>query len=223
MRLYRFLKISLVVAALTPAVADAADIPGAPLYPAAPLIPVFYDWTGLYLGGHIGAGWDGDGGFLGGAQAGFNYQIGRGLIGIEGQWSATSIKDTASASFGFPGFAVGLASAEARISWISTLAARAGWTFDRWLVYGKVGAAWAHVNVDASVGINSFNFFPGGTFATVSASRTISGWMLGVGAEYALWGNWTGKVEYDMLDFGNDLTDSTVHVIKAGVNYRFRL
>jgi outer membrane immunogenic protein len=216
MRIYKFLKIGLVVATLTPAVADAADIPRAPVYPASPLIPVFYDWTGLYLGGHIGAGWDGDGGFLGGGQAGFNYQFGRGLIGIEGQWSATSIKDTASANFVFPGFAVGFASAEARISWISTLAARAGWTFDRWLVYGKVGAAWAHVNVDALVGINPF-------VATVSTSRTISGWMLGLGAEYVLWDNWTGKVEYNMLDFGNDLTDSTVHVIKVGVNYRFRL
>jgi opacity protein-like surface antigen len=39
-----------------------------------------------------------------------------------------------------------------------------------------------------------------------------------------LWDNWTAKVEYNMLDFGNDfVTDNAVHVVKAGVNYRFRL
>ena len=48
--------------------------------------------------------------------------------------------------------------------------------------------------------------------------------MLGLGAEYALWGNWTAKVEYDVMNFGSDfITDSNVHVVKAGVNYRFRL
>jgi outer membrane immunogenic protein len=215
------LKISFVVAALTPAVADAADITPGPLYRAAPVIPVFYDWTGLYLGGHIGAGWDGDGGFLGGGQVGFNYQIGGAVIGIEGQLSATSVKDSVSASILAPGFAFGLASAEARLDWISTLAARAGWTFDRWLVYGKVGAAWAHVSFDA---VTSFNSFAGGALIAASGSRTISGWMLGLGAEYALWGNWTAKVEYDVMNFGSDfITDSNVHVVKAGVNYRFRL
>ncbi len=48
--------------------------------------------------------------------------------------------------------------------------------------------------------------------------------MLGFGTEYALQNNWTAKIEYNMMDFGNDLgTDATVHVFKAGVNYRFGL
>jgi outer membrane immunogenic protein len=115
-------------------------------------------------------------------------------------------------------------SAEARINWISTLAARAGWTFDRWLVYGKVGGAWAHVKVDAVASINPFPggvIFPGSVIAAASSEKTISGWMLGVGAEYALWTNWTAKVEYNMMDFGDDfVTDRNLHVIKAGLNYR---
>ena len=197
MGMCRFRKISVVVAALVwaPATAVAADI-RVPSYQAGPLIP-FYDWTGFYVGGHVGIGWTGgDGGrsgVLGGGQAGFNYQIGQWVLGVEGQMSATSIKDTASADFVFPGFAVGLVRAEARIDWISSLAARVGWSFDRWLVYGKVGGAWAHVSADAVAGINSL---AGGAIVGVSTNRTLSGWMLGLGTEYALWGNWTAKVEY---------------------------
>ena len=57
--------------------------------------------------------------------------------------------------------------------------------------------------------------------AGASSERTVSGWMLGVGAEYALWTNWTAKVEYNMMDFGDDfVADRNLHVIKAGLNYR---
>src|SRR3979490_2279733 len=58
-----------------------------------PVIPSCYDWTGVYVGGHIGGGWGskswtdlgGDdtsdnvsyktSGFIGGGQGGFNYQF----------------------------------------------------------------------------------------------------------------------------------------------------
>jgi outer membrane immunogenic protein len=217
MRVYEFLKFSLVAAAcvLAPAVAGAADTAPAPVYRGAP--PILYDWTGFYVGAHIGGGWTGgdnsDGGFLGGGQAGFNYQVGQWVIGVEGQISATSIKDSVSATVFVPGAGVGTVSAEASLDWISTFAARAGWTFDRWFVYGKLGGAWAHVSADAFATL-------GGMSASASADKTVSGWMLGVGTEYALWNNWSAKVEYNMMDFGNDF-DSKVHVVKAGVNYRF--
>jgi opacity protein-like surface antigen len=74
--------------------------------------------------------------------------------------------------------------------------------------------------------------------------------MVGTGFEYALFGNWSAKIEYDYLDLGNkDVTlsgtvttvttgignpltshfdttrnvkvDQTLHVVKIGVNYRF--
>ena len=42
------------------------------------------------------------------------------------------------------------------------------------------------------------------------------------GTEYALYGNWTAKAEYNMMDFGSKFgTDTTVNVFKAGLNYRF--
>ena len=47
--------------------------------------------------------------------------------------------------------------------------------------------------------------------------------MLGIGAEYALWDNWTAKIEYNMMDFGNGglFADNKFNILKAGINYRF--
>ena len=107
------------------------------------------------------------------------------------------------------------------LDWVSTLAARFGYSFVRWLVYGKAGAAWAH----ASANINSSIVIPGvgGVGGGGTIDQTVSGWVLGIGTEYALGGNWTAKVEYNMMDFGdnNPFTDNTFHVFKGGINYRF--
>jgi outer membrane immunogenic protein len=142
-------------------------------------------------------------------------------LGVEGEISATSLKDSVSGTFvldpGGPGRlpVIGRASAEASLDWISTLSGRFGWVVDpQWLVYGKVGAAWAHVSADAFAGIS------GGPSVSASFDDTFSGWLLGFGTEYALRDNWTAKFEYNMLDFGNDF-GSNIHVFKAGLNYRF--
>ena len=66
----------------------------------------------------------------------------------------------------------------------------------------------------------------------------LSGWMVGIGLEYALTNNWTAKVEYDFIGLpgrtvvlpgviaptlpGDTLTsDHNAQVIKWGVNYLF--
>ena len=68
-----------------------------------------------------------------------------------------------------------------------------------------------------------------------SASETRVGWTVGAGIEWAVWENWSVKLEYDYLDFGsstvtfNDpvLGAATISVsqriseVKLGVNYRF--
>ena len=83
--------------AVVPTSAMAADI-ARPVYKAPPAgaLPVTYDWTGFYIGGHVGYGWakkdwtdsfglfdvsSNPNGFLGGGQAGFNYQIGQFVLG----------------------------------------------------------------------------------------------------------------------------------------------
>ena len=228
MGIKRFFTLSGVAAVMvwTPIAANAADPIPAPVYRAPPVIPVGYYWTGFYVGAHIGAGWSGDGGFLGGGQVGFNYQINpQWVVGVEADIAGTTIKDGVNASFVFssaPGFPPAIATTDAsvRLDWLSTFAARFGYAFDRWLVYGKVGGAWAH----ASANISSSVIVPGvgGVGGGGTIDRSVSGWMLGFGTEYALWDGWTAKIEYNMIDFGHDfIADDKLHVIKAGVNYRF--
>ena len=211
--MYQLLKISLVAAALTasPVMAQAADH-RPPAYRAAPAVP-YYNWTGFYLGAHAGFGsTDGESGVLGGGQVGFNYQAGQWVLGVEGTFSATSISE--SATVVVPG--VGVATGDASLDWLTTVAFRAGWAFDRWLVYGKFGAAWANVSGNATATII------GGPTVSVSVDDTVSGWVFGLGTEYAFLNNWSAKFEYNLLDFNNDVgTDGTVHVFKAGLNYRF--
>jgi len=206
----RFLTVGCVAAVLTatPVTAQAADA-DRPYY-RTPMAAI-YNWTGFYIGGHVGfISTDGDSGFIGGGQAGFNYQVGQWVFGVEGQMSATSIKNSAGGVITMNGVPIGAVGAEGSLDWISTLAGRAGFAFDRWLVYGKLGAAWAH-------GSGSAFGTMGPLGASVSFSDTVSGWMLGVGTEYALRDNWSAKVEYNMLDFDH----GTIHAVKAGVNYRF--
>ena len=89
-------KLGLAAVMLTSACAasEAADVSGGPAYlpPPSP-IPFVYNWTGFYAGAHIGAGWSdggGSGGFVGGGQVGFNYQINQWVLGVEGDFAGTT-------------------------------------------------------------------------------------------------------------------------------------
>ena len=59
-----------------------------------------------------------------------------------------------------------------------------------------------------------------------AAGDTRTGWTVGTGLEWALGQNWSAKIEYNYLDFGDDTiagisTDSQNHLVKLGLNYRF--
>jgi len=220
MRGYRLIELGLAAVMLTSASAasEGADVLGGPAYPPpSPPIPFVYNWTGFYVGAHAGAGFsDGDSGFLGGGQIGYNWQINQWVLGIEGDFAGTTISDSANATVVGPG-GIATMHANASLDWVSTLAPRFGYTFDRWLVYGKVGGAWAHASADFNANVVGAGGVSG------SVDKTVSGWVLGFGAEYALRDNWTAKFEYNMMDFGSDslLADDKFHVFKAGINYRF--
>src|SRR5215468_3592739 len=88
----------------------AADIP-ARAYTKAPAYSppaVIYNWTGFYIGGHVGGAFGGDNSlagsdarFLGGVQGGFDYQFATyGVLGIEAQYSWMNSNNTGVA---FPG------------------------------------------------------------------------------------------------------------------------
>ncbi len=217
MQTHKLIKLCSLTAALSSAIlASATTVSGAAdapprVYRQPP--PPYFLWSGFYGGAHIGAGWsDGGGsGFIGGGQVGYNYQVNNWVFGLEGDVSGTSIGSSANATV-VGGGAVLSGGATANLDWIATLAPRVGYAFDRWLVYGKVGAAWAHASGSGSVAINGI---PAASF---SVDSTTSGAVFGVGTEYALGNNWSAKVEYNIFDFGGD---SNFQTFKAGVNYRF--
>ena len=235
----RFLSGGLVLAAgiaLSVGAAKAADLPP-PVMPAA-VAPVayapaaIYNWTGFYVGAHAGGDFGNSGwsdpftgatnnfsstGFLGGAQVGANYQINWVVLGVEGDFSWTNLKGSGTDSIGD--------SINTGVNWTSTVTGRIGAAFDRFLVYGKGGVAFAQDN-------SSFT----DTFAN-SASTTFmrTGWTAGAGLEYGITRNWSAKIEYDYLGFGSQTLNFTtpttplytsnanlnVQEIKAGINFRF--
>jgi outer membrane immunogenic protein len=255
----------------------AADMPlKAPPRVAAPV-----NWSGIYIGGHVGYGWAdkdfslpdiagekfGDcygkdqfcydftklggpvlsqnlKGFLGGVQGGFNVQSGAFVLGIEGQFSWTGMKEDSQAKLGEFRFfdcwthitkEIDL-KARAEVNWVATIAGRIGYAFDRALIYAKGGVAFA--DQDYSWVVNKGDR----ELATAKFSETRTGWMVGGGLEWALWQNWSAKIEYNFMDFGSDTLnavanvchhgecsktnvrvdiDEQMHVVKVGVNYRF--
>lgn len=135
--------------------AQAADLPSR-YSPAASYnaLPVF-TWTGFYAGLNAGYGWNvGDsrfydptfgsipgrrhGGFVGGAQAGYNYQFGMFVAGVETdlQYAAVGNKGASYGTTYYPGDSDGF---------FGTIRARAGVAFDRALVYGTAGFAYGDV------------------------------------------------------------------------------
>jgi len=194
--------------------AMAADLPSrAAPAPIIAAVPVF-TWTGFYVGVNAGYGWnandsitvggvtfdlDDEGGFVGGAQAGYNYQIGSFVVGLEGdiQYADFGGDDR----FDFDGD--GILDDDFNTSdWFGTVRARAGVAFDRALIYATGGFAFAD---------------------------NATGWTVGGGLEYAFTNNLSAKIEglYVNLDQddnfpGLDLdNDAEFGVVRAGLNFRF--
>ena len=187
-------------------------------------------------------------GILGGGQVGCNLQFAANwVVGIEADASGANPQGGGSGqrTETLPGIITTASltgSASARTDFIATATGRLGYTFGRLgqgMVYAKGGTAWAddkyQFNGQVSCSpvpcalatiVTPFNF---------SASETRVGWTVGAGVEWAMWENWSVKLEYDYLDFGNRaitfndpvLGAATVNIsqriseVKLGVNYRF--
>jgi outer membrane immunogenic protein len=241
----KFLLGGIALAALMAAApAGAADM-RAPAYKAPPPPAPMFTWTGFYIGGHVGAGW-GDkhwysgstapgldqgfhhvGGGLGGGQIGFNYQVSNWVLGIEADYSAANLTGRHT-DVGFTLFGADEVN-RSQVKSVATVAGRLGYAWDRVLVYAKGGGAWAR---DKYVATNVLQ--PDAELA--GASETRSGWMAGLGLEYAFAHNWSVKFEYDYLDLGTKRSRFTgptlavpfdediaqkLSLFKIGINYRF--
>jgi outer membrane immunogenic protein len=221
-----------------------ADLRAAALKAPPPAVPV-WSWTGCYLGGHAGGllahqkdwtvrtlggaffgqslgGHDADG-WLGGAQAGCDYQFAGGfVIGVQGDYAwadAEGSHDSARE--------IGVAY-HSKVKSLSTVTGRVGYAWDRLLGYVKGGGASERDDYWATTIILGTAY---------AAQVTRSGWTFGVGAEYAFTNALSGFVEYNYYDFGTrtigltpqvaglgpafvDVTE-TKSVVRAGLNFRF--
>ncbi|MGB3488094.1 MAG: outer membrane protein [Xanthobacteraceae bacterium] len=184
--------------------ANAADLAARP-YTKAPAYvpPQIYNWTGFYLGGHVGGAFRGDdnnvfggsrdGSFLGGVQVGYDNQFAPNWVfGLEANYS---FKDT-------NGFFANRG--------LGSVTGRLGYTWGPALLYVKGGYGWADTRFT--------NGFAG------TGGR--DGYTVGGGLEYLFTQNWSGKIEYQYYDFGNVNTAlgsfrNDEHTVKAGINYRF--
>jgi opacity protein-like surface antigen len=210
---------------------------------AADLVPSFkapipaYSWSGVYIGGHAGGAFGGEdasnpaigtpvtystnpNGFLGGVQAGYNYQFSLSfLVGAEADmsWSMASgnynfITTTATGATAGGVF-------NTNQNWYSTVAGRFGYVIGNYMLYAKGGGAW--MNADYSLSVS-------GPFAGGSANLTRTGYVAGGGAEWMFYPGWSAKVEYNYLDFGSSFVplgvvgatvNSHVSTFKVGVDW----
>jgi len=229
--------------------------------PAAPV------WTGFYLGLHGGGGWgdktwseptgsgpttglvDAQGtinGILGGAQAGFNFQLSPTLVtGVEADISWANIHGT------FPCFdglhvIINEPSADhcgATANLLGTIVGRAGANVGNALVYVVGGAAWVRDEYTDNYYFPSLCVTGGGFCATYHGSEHRWGWTIGAGVEYAISANWSAKGQYNFMDFGTRRVSidaatgdpslqcpchyeeniaQRIHTVTFGLNYRFR-
>jgi outer membrane immunogenic protein len=168
-----------------------------------------YSWAGPYLGGNVGYSWGSvdnvwaqPSGFIGGLQAGYNWQQRSSpwVFGVEADIQGSSADDRfAPWKFSNP--------------WFGTVRGRGGYAFNNVLFYGTLGLAFGELRAT--------------TFGLTESHSNV-GWTAGVGTEFGFAPNWSAKIEYLYVDLAssNFIITGASHglsfgTVRAGVNYRF--
>jgi outer membrane immunogenic protein len=242
---------------------------------APPIPPVVYDWTGFYIGLNLGYSWGRSSdlstltnfplglpyfsntdssrmdGVVGGAQAGYNWQVTNWVLGIEQDLDGTGQRSkrsftcptgvcTPATPLGgplalvvlVPGPAVPFSMSQ-RLDWFSTIRGRVGYLVTpKVLLYGTGGFAFGNVATSETVAGSPIGF---------TSTDTRYGWTAGAGIEGIIAPNWTARLEYLYLDLGtttgsfltgvpanpvgllssNFSSHITDNILRVGVNYTF--
>ena len=186
-------------------------------------------------------------GATGGFQAGYNYQFGAAVAGVELDWEyfkrTSSLGPNVGISSIIDGGAPLLVSNEVASTWLATIRGRLGFAWDRLLVYATGGVAFTDVRYTQTV--TTSLLITGATVVNV-VTETKSGVTVGGGAEYALWNNLTLRAEYlyaqftgvsgtSVLQFANSFPPPAFfsnpvagstgnlhdHIVRVGLNYKF--
>jgi high affinity Mn2+ porin len=209
-----------------------------------------YDWTGFYLGGHLGYAWGnstftGPGGipgsmslalpfdpfsetgsFFAGVQAGYNYMLpNRFLVGAEVDASFPAFQNLGGLSIGGTSTfnsPLGLETYSETVLSQGTVRGRIGYAPGHWLVYATGGFAWSY---------NQLTLTNAASGATDMPFLWRLGWAAGAGVEVPVAPHWTARLEYLYTDYGNSSllfannaqrfsSDFSLGEIRAGLNYQ---
>jgi len=227
---------------------DAADVLTKAPPPAA---ASEYDWTGFYLGGHLGYAWGssnwatapgvagsldpyqgfdifkGTGSFFGGLQAGYDYMLpNRFIIGAEADASFPGFQNPFGISIG--GISTfsspfGPESYSETVLSSGTVRGRIGYAPGNWLFYATGGFAWTY---------DQLTLTQLATGTTDMPFLWRLGWAAGAGIEVPVAPHWTVRLEYLFSDYGNRGvlfanagqrfdSDLSLQELSAGLNYQF--
>jgi outer membrane immunogenic protein len=252
------LLISVAAAALMSSVAVAADIPVLEAPVEAVPVAVGFDWSGFYTGGFVGYGWadvnvtDEDGyttgiegeefsyetdGLYAGSLIGYNFHWNWAVLGIEAEIGHIDFEDEAQNPDAVQASGNGIASVDTDL--FGNISGRLGFVWDRFLVYGKGGLAFADVEVEYED-----SSLDGSALTLVGETENdefLFGYTVGGGVEVGVGEKWTVRGEYMYADleeishtasaqddagadvrdveFTHDLED--IHTVKLGVTRRF--
>lgn len=215
----------------------------------APAPAYVSDWSGFYVGIDGGGGWaktdfapanfvpssgglfeppgqHSKGGLVGG-HFGYNWQFGRLIAGLEGDYDVADIKSAASIGDTTPSTVI---NQQLKIDRLGSVRGRFGWAVAPGLLaYGTAGPGLGHFQstvTQTSVTLNT------------SGSMTESGWVAGAGLEYKIFENLLLRAEYLHYDFGPASINNTgatgtvpavdnldsrtaVDMVRTGLSYKF--
>jgi outer membrane immunogenic protein len=166
-------------------------------------------------------------GLVGGLEAGYNWQWSSWLLGIETDFSGSSMSGRDISNAVFAALVTQSETVEQKTDWFGTVRGRAGWlATPNLLLFGTGGFAYGRVSESANWGLNAA---PGGgvgfgagvppfglscgvggkspnaviCFAG-NSSGVRTGWIAGGGLEWLLDQHWSAKIEYLFVDLGTD-------------------
>ena len=191
-----------------------------------------YDWTGIYLGGQIGAQWlesrssesyplPGVGAsktlhgtsFMGGGQAGYNWQFSGApvALGLEADIIGTSQKKDGE----LVRLGTDFISGRSELDVQGSIRGRLGWAINRVLIYATGGVGFGAGKASTIIGRDAV----GST--TLGKTATLVGWTVGTGIEYALpfLSNWSLRAEYRYTDLGSINLSSPGGLIGGSVGF----
>jgi len=210
------------------------------------------DWTGFYIGGNAGgilgrnpSNYNNTAagaaninetfelmprGYVGGAQAGYNWQLANWVFGIEADVQGTTAEDK-DACITYCGTFFTSIAYKQTLPWYGTARARLGYSFGSTLLYATGGFAYGETKTAITSTV------PAVSANTITHSH--GGYVIGAGIETPLpllGPNWTAKSEYRYVDLGRSsdiytvtggaiqffATHTVAHIFTAGLNYHFQ-